>query len=281
MLSIDTLLQQVRQPLSLPDSFHRVSQAIHAPSADAQQIANAISMDQGMAARVLRLANSPLYGFSARIDTVSRALAVIGTRQIMDLAFATTVLKLCSGMLCPGISATDFWTHAFAVGTLARMLASQQREPNVERYFLAGMLSTIGRLTMASAAPDDLSHCLQRHQQEQRLLHDVEREVFGFHQAQVSAELMRRWLLPPMLSTAAAGQYRPPLQGAHAQDCALLHVASVCVTSCGLGCSGETLALPLDPGAWDLLRLQASQIAPLCESVQATAESLCELMEVA
>ncbi|TVR47390.1 MAG: HDOD domain-containing protein, partial [Planctomycetota bacterium] len=140
---LSDLLARVRSPMSLPDSFTRIDAVVRSPTSDARHIAEAVGMDQAMAARLLRLANSPLYGFSSRVDTITRAVAVIGTRQIRDLAMASAVLSLCNGMVCPGISATAFWTHSFAVASLARSLAAARRDPNPERYFLAGLLTTI------------------------------------------------------------------------------------------------------------------------------------------
>ncbi|TVR15286.1 MAG: HDOD domain-containing protein [Planctomycetota bacterium] len=276
---VQQLLERVRSPLSLPDSFVRVDAAVRSPVANARRIAEAISMDQAMAARVLRMANSPLYGFSSRIDTIERAVTVIGTRQIRDLALASTVLSMCNGMLLPGVTSAAFWTHSFAVGSLSRMFAAVRRDPNPERYFLAGLLTTIGRLMLAQASPQLLEECMQANTNSV-LLHEAEEHRLGFHQAEVSAALMRRWLFPDMLVHSVAGQYQPALIHGNPMDAALIHCCSVMVTAVRIGCSGEKLALPLDEAAWDLLNADIAMVDPMLIEVAATAESLCVAMEV-
>lgn len=278
--AIDALLKRVNSPLSLPDAFLRVDAAVRSPTSDARHIAQAVGMDQAMAGRILRMANSPLYGFSSRVDTITRAVAVIGTRQIRDLALASAVVSLCNGMVCPGISATDFWKHSFAVASFARALAAARRDPNPERYFLAGLLTTIGRLMLAQAEGERLAQCLARNTGT-TLLHHAEVDAFGFHQGEVSAELMRRWLLPDMLVQSVAGQYGPVRGQASLLDAALIHCSCTVITAVGIGHSGESLAIPLDSAAWDLLCLNPDSIVPLVSEVALTAESLCDIMEVA
>lgn len=278
--ALQEILSRVKTPLSLPDSFQRVDAAVRSATGDARSIAEAVGMDQAMASRVLRMANSPLYGFSARVDTITRAVAVIGTRQIRDLALASAVLQLCNGMICPGISAAAFWTHAFGVGSLARNLAAARRDPNPERSFLAGMLTTIGRLILAQAESERLTHCLSANRGS-NLLHELESQTFGFHQGELSAELMRRWLLPDMLVQSVAGQYGPINGQSHLLDAALIHGCTVMITNAGIGNCGESLAIPLDPAAWDLLRLDAGSLPQLLGEIALTATALCDLMEVA
>ena len=277
-LALDAMLARAKRPLSLPDSFQGVDDAVRSPTADAQRIADAVGMDQAMASRVLKIANSPLYSFSTKVDTIARAVAVIGTRQVRDLALSSTILELCNGMMCPGIAASDFWTHSFAVGSLARTMAANRRDPNPERYFLAGMLTTIGRLILSQIEPEMITHCIAENKAG-TLLHHCETKAFGFHQGEMSAALMDRWLLPQVLVHCVEGQYGPITGQSHLSDAALIHGCSVLITSAGIGNCGECMALPLDPSAWDLLHLDPQSLPDLMAEVSETATSLCSLIE--
>ncbi|MFW5830563.1 MAG: HDOD domain-containing protein, partial [Planctomycetota bacterium] len=132
--SLDQVLAATGGLHSLPDSYQRVTAVVDHAAASAHDIAQTISQDQAMAARVLRLANSSLYAFPGHVDSVSRAVTIIGTRQIRDLALATAVMQLFAGVESELVSMPAFWLRSFACACFARQLAVQRREPNPERH---------------------------------------------------------------------------------------------------------------------------------------------------
>lgn len=135
MSSPNDLINKVGSLSSLPDSYHRVDAAVSDSSGSARDIAEAIEMDQSMSARVLRLANSSMYAFPARVDTITRAVTIIGTKQIKDLALATCILDMFDGLEDESLDAKGLWHGAFATGCLARILSVKSREQNPERFF--------------------------------------------------------------------------------------------------------------------------------------------------
>ncbi|MEE9275537.1 MAG: HDOD domain-containing protein, partial [bacterium] len=97
-LTASDLISKDSKVPSLPTIFLQINEAVNKPRSSMRDIARIISADQGLSARLLRIANSVFYGFPSKIDTISRAITIIGTKQLRDLALATTVIQMFRGM---------------------------------------------------------------------------------------------------------------------------------------------------------------------------------------
>ena len=126
----------------------RLNEAIFffSKQATVEQISSIIMQDAGLSARILRIVNSAYFGFPRKIDTVSRAVMIVGTQQVHDLTTATSVVKLFQRIPERFVSMGSFWKHTVACGLAARVIAGMKREPNVERFFVASILHDLGRL---------------------------------------------------------------------------------------------------------------------------------------
>ena len=126
----------------------RLNEAIFSKQATVDQISSIIMQDPGLTARLLRIVNSAYFGFPRKIDTISRAVMIVGTQQLHDLTLATSIVTLFRRIPEQFVSMESFWKHSVACGLAARVLAGLNRESNVERFFVAGILHDVGRLIM-------------------------------------------------------------------------------------------------------------------------------------
>ncbi len=255
-LTADTLVTGVGTLLSLPTVCARLDAVVNDPLSSNRDVARVIGEDPGLTARLLQLANSALYGFPAKIDTITRAVAIIGTYQLRDLALATGVINLFDGTDDDLLSLDAFWRHSVACGVAARIIATCRRETNVEHFFIAGLLHDLGRLVMISEMPDRFRALLAESAEQESLLYEVERARLGFDHADVGAALLRRWNLPESLATAVGLHHRPcSPEGVCDTGAAIVHVADIIAHTLEPGASGERFVPPLDPRAWDQLHL--------------------------
>ena len=104
-VSLEQLLSDAEKLISFPDVCIRINAMVNDPNVSATDIGNVIQQDPALTARLLRIANSPLYGFASKVDTVSRAVAVLGSKEIRDLVFATSALKAFN--VKPGLKAIE------------------------------------------------------------------------------------------------------------------------------------------------------------------------------
>lgn len=245
---------------SLPDIFFRVNEMVEDPHCSASDIGDVIKNDAAFTARLLRLVNSPFFGFPSRIDTVSRAITVIGTRELRDLILATSVVKNFSGIPADLVTMDHFWRHSIYCGLLARIIATRCREVNLERFFVAGLLHDIGALLIYRKLPELAREALNRTNYNGQVLHQAERDVLGFDHADVGGELLRTWKLPESLIEGVACHHAPENAVHHPREAAVTHLANVIVTAIELGHHGPVP--PLRQRAWDLLGLPVDFLEP-------------------
>jgi HD-like signal output (HDOD) protein len=147
-ITLEWLVSETATVYSLPLFYEKLTAIINHPRCSIDDIANIITEDQGLTARLLKLANSPMFGYFSKIDTIGKAVTIIGTEQLRDLALAMSVIEIFKNIPKEMFDMESFWQHSIACGIVARSLATYRRETNVERYFAAGILHDVGQLVM-------------------------------------------------------------------------------------------------------------------------------------
>ncbi|MEK7414656.1 MAG: HDOD domain-containing protein, partial [Planctomycetota bacterium] len=207
--TLDALIASVGEMGTLPDSWHRIDEVVSRPSATTAQISDAISTDPALSARLLRLANSPLLGMTQRIDRLSQAVHLIGTRQIRELALATSVVDTLSKIPGSRERMQVYLLRSVSAGLVARGLAGRRREANVERFFVIGLLHHIGVLVLDMYAPESAQVVRTTVQATNEPSEQVELDVLGYDHAAVGAALLTRWKLPTSLIEPIAFHHKP------------------------------------------------------------------------
>lgn len=231
------------------------------------EIGKIIGEDAGLTARLLMVVNSAFFNFPQRIESITKAIGIVGTQQLRDLALATSVIKLFKGIPSDLVDMEKFWKHSVAVGIAARTLATLRRETNVERFFVAGILHDIGRLVMYMKMPDQSREALLRAKATNELLYVAETAIIGFDHASVGRALMQAWKLSSYQEEVVGFHHRPNLATRFPVETAIVHVADIVAHGMGFGSSGEQFVPPLNAEVWERLALQVSVLAPACDQI--------------
>ncbi|MDH5518378.1 MAG: HDOD domain-containing protein [Gammaproteobacteria bacterium] len=255
------LVKDTESVASLPNIFLRLDKLINDASCDLSDIAEVISEDTGLSARLLKIANSAMFNFPAEIDSITRAVAMVGTRQLRDLVLATQIIAMFDQIDDSVVNMRSFWKHSIATGILARLLASYRREQNIEYFYLLGLLHDIGRLVMFIEQPEMALKAIAYRIEHNVSLNEAELCVFGFDHSAVGAELMCQWGLPRPMYDAVCYHHKPSLSLNNSVDAAVIHVADIMVNALNIGCSGESDIPPMDESAWDRLELSPYVLA--------------------
>jgi putative nucleotidyltransferase with HDIG domain len=252
---------------SVPLVYARLNTAISSGKASATFLGTIIGQDTALTARLLKLVNSPFYGFPGKIDTIPRAVMVVGTQQLRDLAIATTVMDSFKGISSRHISIEEFWKHSVACGITARIIAGFGRQSNVEKFFVAGLLHDVGRLVMFQKIPELCNGILEKAAGTGALMLEVEQEVLGFDHATVGGALIRSWRLPANIETAVAWHHAPGDAVNYTYEASVVHIADVIVHAMEIGSTGEHQVPECDDDAWDVLGLPSDGLARIFDQV--------------
>lgn len=223
VITIETVLQKVTDLRPLPIASEVLTLLREEdPSVDVRRV---LSADPALAAKVLRVANSPFYGMRSRISTIDQAVLVIGTRATLSIIVAVaTFSSVRSSKSTPESleGRVTFLRHAVGCGITARLLADGRR-CNPEEAFLAGLLHDIGWLALLEFYPDVLV----------RLPGDAytdfddplgEREILGFDHQDIGAGLLEHWRLPAAIVHALRRHHQPLEADGTADSGALLNL---------------------------------------------------------
>ena len=250
--TLDQLIAQAGGLLSLPGVVVRLNRLLDDPNTGASEIAAVIGKDPALTIRVLRVANSAFYGFSSKVDSLQRAVTVIGPEQVRDLVLASAMAHKFEGIPNNLMSMEVFWRHSLYCGLAARMLAEQVVPEHAETVFIGGLLHDIGRLLVFNRLPEE-SHrafLLTIDRGGATPPQVAEREVMGFDHAQVGGALAECWHLPSLLTECIRHHHEPGAAQRHPVEAAVVHIANTVAHMAELDSRDLDDAPPIDPVAW-------------------------------
>ncbi len=226
-MTVEELIQDCDDLPTLPDVYLQVKAVIDDPKASMVDLARALSVDPGMTARVLKLVNSPFYGLSGKIETVSRAASILGMQPIHDLVLATAVATTFSKITPSVMDMKVFWRSSVERGLLARVLAKTCNLIDSERLFVGGLLCDIGHLAMFQKIPDISAQVLRQAKTEGTIRTKLEQEQIGFDAAEAGAALLKEWHLPESYQRATRYHMNPSNAAEPSLEVEILHIAGV------------------------------------------------------
>jgi HD-like signal output (HDOD) protein len=229
--------------VSLPEIFYQIEAVINNPRSSAFQIAEVISKDPSLSAKLLRIVNSAFYGFPKQIDTISRAVAIVGSDQLHLLTLGTSVIALFRDIPSALMNMGWFWKHSLACGITARLIASYKNFLNIEQLFISGLLHDLGKLIIFKNHPREATAALSQARRSESLHYLMEQTFFGFDHLQVGLALAEKWKLPLSLQQAIGGHH-DPLKYPPSVDAAVVNLSDNLVNALGYGTSGEHLVAP-------------------------------------
>jgi len=234
---------------TLPDIYRQLIDAIAKPSSSTYDIENVISKDTNLSARLLKIVNSAFYGYPSQIDTLSRAVSIIGTRQLSTLAMGINIINIFSKIPSGIINMKMFWKHSVLCGICARILAGYKNIRNTERMFTAGLLHDIGRLVYYNYLPQESIDVFAKAKNSHQLLYLTERDVFDLDHARIGGHLLNIWQMPLSLEDMVCYHHEPQ-KSKNQMESSILHLADIMANVMSIGTSGERLIPPLNGEAW-------------------------------
>jgi len=252
--------------VSLPEVATAIIRLAEDPRSTARDFETVIAGDPNLAARLLRIANSSYYSMRGRIDTIQRAVAVIGTLDVCNLAIGLSTVRAFDGIPVEVVSMDDFWTHSVYCSVLSRRLARDAAPGREGTLFLAGLLHDVGQLLIFLRRPEESRKALWMSMEgaDDLTLEVAERSVLGFDHGDVGDQLGRKWHLPDLLRECMALHHSPALASAHnAVAVAVVHVANSLAYLVETESADLEAAPPIDPAAADLAHFDAALIPEL------------------
>lgn len=189
-----------------PEAAQRLMSLIWDPDHTSEAVVEVIQSDPTITARVLRLINSGAFGLPRSCESIHRAVVLLGSLQVAQIALAQLALEMFddTGPLGRRIS-----THCRTVGLLCRRLAARRPGLRHVDVFTPGMLHDLGKLLMLQVDQGDYAELLREAPEDADVSHQLERARFGYDHAVLASHVMTQWNLPPRLREIIALHHDP------------------------------------------------------------------------
>ncbi|MHC4606481.1 MAG: HDOD domain-containing protein [Planctomycetota bacterium] len=281
-------LDAVASLRALPVVLSQILRLTASATSSVKDLAETLERDQALTARLLKLANSPLYGLPRRIGTVRQAVSLIGFNGIRKMAVAARLIdEYRKGSRRAGLDRVEFWRHSLACGVLARDLARSAALPpeEVEEAFVAGLLHDIGKVILDEYFPADYGPVLREAAKEEKPLHVAESAKLGLDHTDVARLVLGNWRFParlvaPIVRHHASWRKIHSGRGGSPKLCGAVRVADVLANACGIGRGGNDVLEDIHDSVSGALGMDRKAVGPVVRSLDGLVGELAEILSI-
>ena len=211
-----------------PRIANQIMNFLENPNPSITDLAQWISLDQILTARILKLANSHHYGVSGQISTLNLAIITIGLQSLKDLLTGITVIDQFSDAgFVWSQKENIFWLHSACVGEGARQLSTIVGYPTSGEAFIAGLLHDLGHQVMAQVYPEYFT-IISRHSRIQEIpRYQAEKEILGYDHGQIGSWLASSWNFPANVVSVIEHHHTPHTATENREIVQLVHLANL------------------------------------------------------
>lgn len=253
-ITSDQILAKLHQLPAMPAVVQEVMASFNNDKLDNAVLASRIAQDQGLSAKVLRVANSSFYGLPRKVASIQDAVVVLGFNSVRSLVLSAGFVHAFPPVPGSPFNRQAYWKRSFRVAGYAKALAQCLRQDQ-QMAFTAGMFHDIGQLVLDVCIPEQFADVLKKQQASGLDLAGIEQAELGFDHVSIGAEMARRWNFPLEIEQSIRYWHTPehepfePVAG-------LVHVAALLEN----GLSGDALMSCLPPTLCTRLKIDWERI---------------------
>ncbi len=259
---IFTGLLTIRDLPTLPQVVIKILEAVEDEYSSAADLTTLLEQDHAISARVLRLANSAFYGLRNEVDTIQRAVVVLGFDAVSHLALAASVFKSFSELQQFALDPEDFWMHALGAAKAAHIISNEYcKTTHPELCFTGGLLHDIGKYVMALTLPKQYRHMAAEAETFTCMLKNIEMEHLGITHADVGGWIAEKWRFPQSITDMIQNVYRADhYRGLYQKEVAIVALAAEMSREAGFGRAGDWRAPLIGKALLDTLGITRTDV---------------------
>jgi len=248
------LLSSIRSLPSMPIVMVEVSKLLSNPLTSAADLGKVINKDQGLVAKILAVANSPLYGIPRRVSTIEFAIVILGFDHIKNIVMALSMIEAFKRDDGKNWDNASYWVHSLMTASAAKRIADELRYQRTGEVFTAGLLHDLGITIIQRYFNSEFNTiCGLVDSQEMRFLKAEERTLGLTHQ-EVGQLLANRWNLPESLGETIANHHNPSALEENRVLASIVHLADYMTQRLGIGCFYWDDNIQLDENIIEILK---------------------------
>ena len=274
-LSFEHIVRQIQELPSLPVVVLELLSSMDQDDTDVHVLAQKIELDQALAAKTLRIANSSFYGMQSKVTSIPQAVSVLGFHSIRTVVTACA-LTSSFAPAAGGFDFQAFWRHSLATAIAARLLAPHLGV-NPETAFTAGLLHDLGTLVLVTRFPAEHALVRSYRQAHDCQMAEAELAVIGIDHAQVGSALAAYWKFPEAIQQAVADHHAIDRLEAGGLPL-VVHMANAVALGLDLAGVDDALVPALSPTGWRSIALDEPAWLALLEQTEHTFDEMSRIM---
>ncbi|MFQ5607114.1 MAG: HDOD domain-containing protein [Candidatus Zixiibacteriota bacterium] len=239
-------------------------------NSDIQGLSKALSADQTITAKVLKLSNSSFYGRAHSVATLDEAIMILGFFTLRSLVVATATHSMFDGSDAGGHQRT-LWEHSLATAMACRLVGGRVEGLNNDEAFLAGLMHDLGKLILIQKMPEDYAKIIEKAKEECVPFTQLEDSAFGFNHTDLGQALMDEWAFPPELIESIRDHHLQDYSSAADEPVSLACVVNLADTISNylqIGFACKDAPEPWTTNSAARIGLDSANLKEICEELQ-------------
>jgi len=263
---LEQIIEHLGELPTLPVVIQKINALLSNPRTTATEVGQAIATDQAIAAKIIRLVNSALYGFPGRISTITHAIVILGFSTVKNVILTTSILsRFDLKKNIQGFDMMGLWKHSVATGSIARLIAQEIGFRGKEEAFVGGLLHDLGKLVHALYLPDSFVQVVNTAHDRHILIYEAEQDQHRVTHEEIGTWIAEKWNLPNDLTAVIKFHHSPTKAGPHSLLVSIVHLADILARGLEIGTPGDQTIPVVDLDAWAMLGLSDAQILKILE----------------
>ncbi|MDD5007404.1 MAG: HDOD domain-containing protein [Syntrophorhabdaceae bacterium] len=256
---------------TIPGVLKRLLGVIENPGVSLNEISNFISNDPALTTKVLKMVNSPIYGFPGRISSVNQAVILLGLNVVKGLLLGVSVFELMQKTMI------GLWEHSLGCAIAARLIAEKKGLKEPEEASIDGLLHDIGKVLLILQFPEEYEEAMRDADIGNLSIYGAERAHFGTTHASVGSWMAQKWRFPQKLVDVIEYHHKPHLSKNAPVESAIVHLADILVRARGFGFAGDHTLMAVNPESWQMLDLSEADLRDILGALEESLEMTEEL----
>jgi len=280
MATAARLIKKYKRGNTLPHIVTRLAQLINDENATLRDFEEIISLDPALVGRLLTLVNSSYYGLVHKVDSVSRAIALLGMKNLHNIA-VTDALK---GMFKAGgaddsFSCDRLWIHCAATGICNKMIAERIFSLNGDDAYLAGILHDIGLIVEWQGEEQQFLAAYEQLTDDGPSIVELEQKHLGTNHCEIGYMMTREWMIPTPLCEAIRDHHKIIEEVEPSSPLAILQISEYILSQLGFTIK-EGVPSPIAPALAQHIQANIDEYTVLAEDIPEEIEKVRELYEL-
>ncbi|BCB96658.1 histidine kinase [Dissulfurispira thermophila] len=239
---------------TIPPVLKNLLNLIENPKISLSEIGNFIMKDPALTTRILKVVNSPIYGFPGRVSTISQALILLGLNTVKGVLLGVSVFEVMKKVM------SGLWEHSVGCAVTSRIISQKKALGYLEEVSVAALLHDIGKVVMGLKFSNEYRRVLKEAETKDIFIFESERKYFSVDHAMVGAWLTDKWKFPRSLIEVIEYHHKPHLSRNVPVQTAIVHLSDILVRAYGFGFAGDNFVPAINPTVFEMLNLTEEDI---------------------